>query len=80
MSKESDFISICGFNNIGLDPDMVGCGQPIMMVSDLYRCADCHVAFHLDCIKKHFQSTDVITQEMIDEQSRRDELRGRRRA
>ncbi len=71
----SAFLTICGFNMAGLDADLVGCGQPLYMLADVYRCVDCGVPFHKDCIKKHFSDGDVLTQEVIDEQLRRVQLR-----
>src|SRR6185437_11921707 len=65
-----DFVEICGRNRL-LDADFVGCGQPIVLVSELYRCTHCDVPFHKKCILKHFESDNVITQEIVDEQERR---------
>lgn len=73
----SEFLTLCGFNTIGIDSDLVGCGQPIYMLKDVYRCADCDVPFHKSCIRKHFSDGNVITQEIVDEQFRRDQIRKR---
>lgn len=36
------------------EPSCTRCGQPITRLGDLYRCAQCHAAFDLACIHKHF--------------------------
>ena len=35
-------------------PVCTRCGRPISVLSDLYRCAQCHAAFDLGCIHEHF--------------------------
>lgn len=70
-----DFLTICGFNTIGLDADLVGCGKPIYLIADVFRCIDCQVPFHRECLRKHFGSGDILTQEIVDEQLRRDKQR-----
>ncbi len=32
-----------------------GCGQKIEQASALYRCAECHTAFHRNCLLQHFK-------------------------
>jgi hypothetical protein len=71
----NECVEICGRNASGLDSDLVGCGKRIVLVEDLFRCADCKVPFHLECMRKHFGDGNVLTQEMIDEQFRRDKER-----
>jgi hypothetical protein len=46
---------VCGQNDAGVTfEEAGGCGQPITSVEQLYRCADCGVPFHRQCIKLHF--------------------------
>jgi hypothetical protein len=72
-----DFVEICGRDRSKtFDADLLGCGRPIVLISELYRCADCDVPFHKACLKKHF--ADVITQELVDEQYKRDKERAKR--
>jgi len=33
----------------------MGCNQPIEHWSYLYRCTDCCVAFHKECLVRHFE-------------------------
>lgn len=35
--------------------DTGACGETIHGTSDLYRCADCQVAFHRECLRRHFE-------------------------
>lgn len=36
----------------------VGCGQPIVSIDDLYRCATCSIPMHVDCLRRHFGPGD----------------------
>src|SRR5258708_30265258 len=38
-------------------PTCTRCGRSITTLSGLYRCAQCHAAFDLACIKEHFGSS-----------------------
>lgn len=64
MVEASEFIAICGWNKQFQPQTVGGCGQPIYAIKDLYRCADCDIGFHKDCLRLHF--TKVVTQEDID--------------
>ncbi len=47
--------TLCGTNPI-LPAERVGCGQAILNETDCYRCVDCGVPFHRECLHKHCQS------------------------
>ena len=40
---------ICGVR------DFMGCNHPIEHWREMYRCTDCGVAFHKDCLLRHFE-------------------------
>jgi hypothetical protein len=42
-----------GVRASGLTPTRVGCGQPVMP-AEVYRCTDCQVPFHRECLRRHF--------------------------
>lgn len=44
--------AMCG-ENIKAGNFLVGCGRAIKDSRDLYRCYDCDVAFHRECLKRH---------------------------
>lgn len=50
--------AICGEAPVPIDPDLIGCGKPIMTAAEIYRCTDCDVPFHKACAIKHF-ATDT---------------------
>jgi hypothetical protein len=39
----------------------VGCGEPILSVAAFYRCAQCDVPMHRDCLRKHFSQDGPLT-------------------
>jgi hypothetical protein len=54
--------TICGTNPI-LPAERVGCGHAILNETDCYRCVDCGVPFHRECLHKHCKSElDVARQ------------------
>lgn len=44
-------LPICGVK------DFMGCNRPIENVEELYRCLDCGIAFHKECLRAHFGSS-----------------------
>ena len=54
---------LCGTQPI-LPPARVGCGGYILSELDLFRCGDCTVPFHRECLRAHFASheADSITE------------------
>jgi hypothetical protein len=50
----TDFVEICGRNGYFKPETTGGCGKPITLVAELYRCIDCGIPFHKECLKKHF--------------------------
>ncbi|HWV44913.1 MAG TPA: hypothetical protein VN039_02620 [Nitrospira sp.] len=68
----ASLLTICGQSDTPIDPDLVGCGQPILRVDEVYRCTDCGVPFHKDCAKKHFETdTPEHSAKVYEEQIRR---------
>ncbi len=63
----SEPVAICGQNRFFQPLTVGGCGAPILTVGELYRCADCSVPFHRDCLRAHF--TKVITDEDVARES-----------
>lgn len=43
----------CGTNPV-LPSGRVGCGRHIMSELELFRCAQCSVPFHRECLRSHF--------------------------
>ena len=41
-------------------PQVGGCGKPIELATDIYRCTDCKAPFHRGCAQVHFDLSDVI--------------------
>lgn len=61
-------IALCGWNRFFAPETVGGCGLPIWHVRDLYRCSDCAVGFHKQCLIKHF--TKSVTQDDVDREER----------
>lgn len=64
MSRNREIVAVwCGEHPDFSAETVGGCGQE-MEIYDAYRCVDCSLWFHRDCIKKHWDK--VLTQEDID--------------
>jgi hypothetical protein len=72
MTSDKLLEGVCGENQSILPADMVGCGKSFASPREVYRCTHCDVPFHKECAEKHFQSDNVLTEEMIDEILRRE--------
>jgi hypothetical protein len=48
----------CGTQPV-LPAERVGCGKYILSELELYRCADCTVPFHRECLRNHFGRPDA---------------------
>lgn len=51
----------CGENASLPIEEVCGCGQQIHTAKDLFRCGDCEIPFHRQCLKKHFAGHEAST-------------------
>lgn len=46
-------LPLCGGAGLKVN---IGCGDPIQSLFALYRCAQCDLPMHKDCLKEHFRT------------------------
>ena len=51
-AEPADIAGRCG-NSVVAGRFLVGCDRPFKSESEIFRCYDCEVPFHRDCLKKH---------------------------